>query len=58
MHITFQVKVQFVSLLLDHFKVLSLAKMIGFHLLIAVHFQVHLPGFGPSADILDLTSYQ
>lgn len=58
MHITFHVKVQFVSILLDHFKVLSPAKMTGFHLFIAVHFQVHLSGFGPSADILDLTSYQ
>lgn len=61
MHITFQVIVQLASILIIACKIksnlLSVVKMVVFHLWIAVYFQVPLLDFGPSAHTLFLISY-
>ena len=61
MHITFQVRVQLTSILIMACEIksnlLSVVKMVVFHLWIAVYFQVPLLDFGPSAHTLFLTSY-
>jgi len=61
MHVTFQVRVQLASMLIIACKIksnlLSVVKMVVFHLWIPVYFRVPLLDFGPSAHTLFLTSY-